>query len=104
MHVRNLSSRLADGDVGALLDKRRGQSKEYVLTADVKSQIVLQYSANAVTGRSTASRDVAADIGERCGLALRDRTLRHCIAKLGLGKIARALPELVDRIKRGSGA
>ncbi len=104
VHVRNLAARLAVGDVEALLDKRRGQQKEYVLTPNVKSQIVLQYTANAVLGRATGSKAVVADIGERCGLAVSDRTCRHCIAKLGLGKIATKLPELVDSVKKGSGA
>ncbi len=103
VHVRNLAARLADGDVEVLLDKRRGQQKQHVLTPDVKSEIVLQYSANAVTGRSTSSRAVVADIGERCNLELSDRTLRYCIAKLGLGKLTTELPQLVDRIKKGSG-
>ncbi len=103
VHVRNLATRLADGDVEALLDKRRGQQKEFVLTAEVKSEIVLQYSANAVTGKSTSSKAVVADIGERCELALSDRTLRYCVAKLGLGKLITHLPKLVDHIKKGSG-
>jgi hypothetical protein len=102
VHVRNLSDRLAGGDVEALRDKRHGQQKQHILTPEVKSEIVLQYSANAVTGRSTSSRAVAADISERCELALSDRTLRYCIAKLGLGKLTKDLPELVDRLKRGS--
>jgi len=102
-HVRNLAARLAGGDVEALRDKRRGQQKQHVLTPEVKSEIVLQYSANAVTGRSTSSRAVVADIEERCELALSDRTLRYCIAKLGLGKLTKDLPKLVDSIKRGSG-
>ncbi len=102
VHVRNLAARLADGDVEALRDKRRGQQKQHVLTPEVKSEIVLQYSANAVTGRSTSSRAVVADIEERCELTLSDRTLRYCIAKLGLGKLTKDLPELVDRLKRGS--
>jgi len=103
VHVRHLASRLAEGDVEALLDKRRGQQKQHVLTPEAQSEIVLQCSANAVTGRSTSSRAIAADIGERCELALSDRTLRYCIARLGLGKLRTDLPELVDRIKRGSG-
>lgn len=101
VHVRNLAAHLASGDVETLLDKRRGQQKQHVLTPEVKSEIVLQYAANAVTGRCTSSMAVVADIKERCELALSDRTLRYCIAKLGLGKLTKDLPELVDRIKRG---
>lgn len=104
VHARNLSTRLAEEGVEALLDKRRGPRREYVLTPEVKSEIVLQYSANAVTGCSTLSGDVAADLGRRRGIALSDRTLRHCVVKLGLKKLSTALPELVDRIKKGSGA
>lgn len=102
VYVRNLAARLAAGDVEALRDKRRGQQKQHVLTPEVKSEIVLQYAANAVMGRSTSSRAVVADIGERCELKLSDRTLRYCIAKLGLGKLTKDLPKLVDSIKRGS--
>lgn len=103
VHVRHLAGRLAGGDVEALRDQRRGQQQQHVLTAEVKSEIVLQYAANAVTGRCTSSRAVVADIDERCDLGLSDRTLRHCIAKLGLGKLTTDLPELVGRIKKGSG-
>lgn len=102
-HVRNLAARLAHGDVDELRDKRRGQQKQLVLTPEVKSEIVLQCSANAVTGRSTSSRAVVADIEERCELTLSDRTLRYCIAELGLRNLTRDLPRLIDRIKRGSG-
>ncbi len=103
VHVRHLSARLAGGDVEALRDQRRGQRQQHVLTAEVKSEIVLQYAANAMTGRSTSSRAVVADIGERCDVALSARTVRHGLAGLGLGKLTTALPELVDRIKKGSG-
>jgi len=103
VHVRHLSARLAGGDVEALRDQRRGQPQQHVLTPDVKSEIVLQYAANAVTGRSTSSRAVVADIGERCDLALSARTVRHGMAGLGLGRLTTELPELVDRIKKGSG-
>lgn len=102
VHVRNLATRLADGDVEALRDKRHGQQKQFVLTPEIKSEIVLQYSANAVTGKCTSSKAVVADISERCDLELSDRTLRYCIAKLGLKKLTKDLPKLVDLIKRGS--
>lgn len=103
VHVRNLAAALAAGDVEALLDRRRGRREAHVLTSDVKSEIVLQYAANAVTGRSTSSAEVAADLADRSGLQVSDRTLRHCIEGLGLGRIATELPRLVERLKRGSG-
>lgn len=102
-HVQNLAARLARGDIEELLDKRRGQQKQHVLTPEVKSEIVLQCSANAVTGRSTSSNAVVADIEERCELTLSDRTLRYCVAELGLRNLTRDLPRLIDRIKKGSG-
>lgn len=104
VHVRNLAARLASDDVEALLDRRRGRQDEPVLTPEVKAEIVLQCSANAVTGRSTASKAVAADIEERTELVVPDRTLRHCLAKLGLRKLAHELPKLIGTIKKGSGA
>lgn len=102
VHVHNLATRLAGEDVEGLRDKRHGQQKQFVLTPEVKSEIVLQYSANAVTGRCTSSKAVVADIRERCDLELSDRTLRYCIAKLGLEKLTKDLPKLVKLIKRGS--
>ena len=103
VHVRHLSARLAADDVEALADQRRGQQQRQVLTGEVMSEIVLQYAANAVTGRGTSSRAVVEDVGARCGLALSARTVRHGMAGLGLEKLATQLPELVSRIKRGSG-
>ena len=102
VHARNLLARLAKGGAEALLDKRGGSRRDHVLTPEVKSEIVLQYSANAVTGGSTLSADVAADLDKRCGIVVSDRTLRHCVSKLGLKKLRTTLPELVDRIKKGS--
>lgn len=104
VHVRSLAKRLLDDDVEALLDRRRGRQGESVLIPEVKAEIVLQCSANAVTGRSTASKAIAADIGERTGTVLSDRTLRHCIAKVGLRKLMRELPSLITDIKGGSRA
>lgn len=101
-HTRNLAANLHDGDVAAILDKRQGQQHSFVLTTEVKSQIILQSAANALSCKSTSSQSIVRALSERCKLNLSDRTVRDCLSKLGLNTIARSLPKLVDSIKKGS--
>ncbi len=101
-HTRNLAASLRDNDVEALLDKRQGQLHSFVLTPEVKAEIVAQSAANAMTGHPTSGKAIASALRRRCGLELSDRTVRDGMMKLGLSQLAKKLPELVGSIKKGS--
>lgn len=101
-HVRHLARKMAEGGAEDLLDQRKGQLCDYRYTSEVKSEIVLQFAVNAMTGRPTSSRVLTRDINERRDLGLADRSVRWHVDRLGLAMIAAALPSLVEDLKRGS--
>jgi hypothetical protein len=101
-HVRHLARKMAEGGAEDLVDQRKGQLCDYRYTSEVKSEIVLQFAVNAMTGRPTSSRVLTRDINERRDLGLADRSVRWHLDRLGLAMIAAALPSLVENLKRGS--
>ena len=100
--VRELADAMCQGDVLALIDKRRGQQKDYMFTPEVKSELVQQFSLNALGGRPTSGRAIAEDLQQRCELELSERSVRLHLNKLGLSRIADSLPELFEEQKKTS--
>ena len=103
-HVRTLCRKLEAEGAGSLLDRRRGQKQDYRITPEVKSELVVQAAAHAMTGQSVSSAAVVASLNERKRWELSERTVRLHMQKLGLAKIVTALPALVGQIKKGSRA
>lgn len=101
-HVQVLAKRLFDEDVHALIDKRTGQQKETVLTDEVKSEMILQWAANAVSGRSVSGKALAADLAQRCEIVVPERTLRYGLAGLKLQGLATRLRDVVSAAKKNS--
>lgn len=99
-HIYNLSKKLQEQDVQGLIDKRQGQKKDYKFSSEVKTEIVQQFAANAIIGESTSSRTIAKQLKHRCNLNLPDRSIRLHIEKIGLGRITKSLPGLVDSLKK----
>lgn len=102
-HTLYLKREMIAGSTEMLLDGRQGQKQDYVFKPEIKAQLILQCSANAIAGKSTASEVLAIDLMERCGLALSPRSIRYHIQKLGLKNIDVTLPEIIDRLKKNSG-
>ena len=100
--VRDLASALEQEDVLALMDKRRGQQKDYIFTSEVKSELVQQFTLNAVSGRPTSGHAIAEDLKQRCELEVSERSVRLHLNKLGLPNIAKSLPELLEAQKKTS--
>ena len=98
--VSNLSKGLIENDVLSLIDKRKGQQKDYVINKDVKSEMIQQYVANLVTGKSTSSNNITKQVNEVCKTDISDRTIRQHISKIGLNKVKRTLPELLKELKK----
>jgi len=101
-HTRQLNTKMHEGDVDALIDKRKGQTQDYRFTAEIKGELIQQVAANTVTGKSTSSRIISEQINERCNLNLPDRSVRLHMQKLGLPKISKSLLTLVETLKKNS--
>ena len=99
-HTRELNYRLHDKDAYALIDKRRGQLQDYRFTPEIKSELVQQFTANAISGQKTSSRMIAEQIEKRCNLHLSDRSIRFHMQKLGLYRIVKSLPQLLSTLKK----
>lgn len=84
-------------DVSGLTDKRRGQQQDYVFTPEIKSELILQFTLNAVLGKSTSGSVLAGDLKERTQLDLSDRSIRMYISKLGLKNMDEKLRSLIEK-------
>lgn len=102
VHISRLSQALVEGDVQALIDKRKGQKQDYLFSPEIKAELVQQFAANAVTGKQSSSRIISEQLKERCNLNLPDRSVRLHIKKLALPRIAKSLPGLVETLKKTS--
>jgi len=100
VQVSNLSKGLIENDVLSLIEKRKGQQKNYVINKDVKSELIQQYVANLVTGKSISSNNITKQVNEVCKTDIADRTIRQYISKIGLNKVKRTFPELLKEFKK----
>ena len=89
-------------DVSGLLDKRRGQQKDHVFTPEIKSELILQFTSNAVSGKSTSGSALAHDLKERTQLDLSDRSIRMYISKLGLKDMDKKLRSMIEKKTLGN--
>ncbi len=102
VHTRQLCEKLYSEDAHSLIDKRKGQLKDYTYTSDIKSKIIKQFTVNAVTGASTSSQIISQQLNDKHNLKLSDRSVRSHIRKLGLHKIAKSLSLEVTKVKKSS--
>jgi repressor of nif and glnA expression len=84
----------------ALVDKRQGQNKDYLVDKTVKAELIQHFAAQSIVGRSTSSRALAELLNEQSQLDLSERTVRWHMNKLGLDLIKKTLPELVEALKK----
>ncbi|MCP3967412.1 MAG: helix-turn-helix domain-containing protein [Desulfobacteraceae bacterium] len=101
-HIRDLSKNLRAYDIEALLDKRRGQQKEYTFTEDIKAEIIQQFVVNLINKRPTVSSQITDQVNEACRTSLSGRAMRQHLSKLGLPKIKESLPKLLEGVKKSS--
>jgi len=100
VQIRSLAKELQEKDICCLLDKRQGQKKDYVFNPEIKAEMIQQYIANLVNKKKTSSQALSEDLKERCDIDLPSRTIRFHIEKLGLSKIKKSLPKLIDGLKK----
>ena len=102
-HCRELAKKLEGNDVDeSLIDKRQGLKKDYLFTPEVKSELILQFTLNALSGWPTSGRAISEDLEQRCGIEVSERSVRLYLNKLGLSKIADSLHELLAAQKKTS--
>ncbi|MCR4320247.1 MAG: helix-turn-helix domain-containing protein [Candidatus Brocadiaceae bacterium] len=87
-------------DVFGLINKRRGQIKNYQMSPEVETLFIQQFAAHAVTGKSTSSIVLAQELNKESEVNISDRTVRVHTKKLGLATIAKSLPKLVATLKK----
>lgn len=102
-HVGYLINKIAENDLACLIDKRQGQQKDYVFTPEIKSELIVQFAANAATGKPTSSPVLTKDIEKRTSHKLSERSVRFYINSLGLKNKASLLWELVGLKKNFAG-
>ena len=102
VHTRQLCEKLYSEDVHSLIDKRKGQLKDYTYTPEIKEEIIKQVTVNAVIGASISSETISKQLNDKHNLKLSDRSIRLHMKKLGLHKIAKSLSTEVDKLKKRS--
>jgi len=98
--TRKLKTALIKKDVPVLIDKRRGQQRDYRVTSELKAEMIQQFVLNTSMRVSTSSEQLSLDLRERCQIDLEPRTIRLHLAKLGLPEIRNTLPELLQTVKK----
>jgi hypothetical protein len=101
-YIPALCRKLGAEDAHAVLDRRVGQQKDYRVTEQMKAELVVQWAANAAAGKTCSSPALSADLRDRCGIDLSERTIRHHLSKLGLLSKAKALSGLIGSVKKSS--
>ena len=95
-----LSRKIKTDDINILLEQRHGQVKDYKITSEVKGELIQQFTANVAIGKKCSSEILAKDLKIRANLDLSSRTIRYHIEKLGLSKIRKTLPNLIEALKK----
>jgi transposase len=101
-HTAALARRLREQGARSLADQRQGQKEDYIVTSNVKAELIQQFAVDVITSGRTSSAAISEKLKERCGIVIPDRTIRHHLSRLGLGSIKRSLPQLVAAVKKTS--
>ena len=96
-NIDMLLNKMRVDDISALVDKRKGQQKDYVFTPEIKSELIVQFSTNAAIGKSTSGSTLANDLKERTQLDLSGRSIRMHLSKLGLKGAAGKLQSIIKK-------
>jgi hypothetical protein len=95
-----LARRLNEQGALSLLDQRQGQKQDFRVPQLIKAEVVQQFALDVITSGQTSGRAISAELKERCDIFVPARTVRHHLARMGLGKIKKSLPQLVSAVKK----
>ena len=95
-----LARRLDEQGALSLLDQRQGQKQDYRVPEEAQADVIQQFALDVITSVQTSGRTISAELKERCDISIPARTVRHHLARMGLGKIKKSLPQLVSAVKK----
>jgi len=101
-HTAVLARRLREQGSRSLVDQRKGQQQDFVMTPQVKAELVQQFTVDVITTGRTSSSGISEKLKERCSIDISERTVRHHLARMGLSGIKHSLPQLVAGVKKTS--
>jgi len=100
-HCWELSAKLLqEGVTQVLIDKRKGQKHDFRVDLSIKAELIKHFAARAVTGHSISSQALAQIINTSRKVCISPRTIRWHMNKMGLTKIKKTLPQLVETLKK----
>lgn len=97
-----LAGVLRNKDVKGIIDRRRGQKRDYLFTPDVKAELIQQFVIDIVTRGKISGEQLALHINQRCELALSPRSILHHLSALGLNRIKTSLPAKLAETKKNA--
>ena len=103
VHVCNLAKAIESEDVHGLLDKRKGQTKDYKVNPEIKGELIQQFALASINKQKTTGKALSQQLKNQCQLDVSERTIRYHIEKLGLKKIKKSLPKMYHEFKKNSG-
>ena len=103
VHVCNLAKAIESEDVHCLIDKRKGQTKDFKVNPEIKGELIQEFTLASLNKQKTSGKAISQHLKNRCQIEVSERTIRHHIAKLGLQKIKKSLPEMYHDFKKNSG-
>ena len=102
VHVTRLAKKLAAEDIVGLIDQRRGQQQDYVVTPDVKGEIIQQFVIDVVQDGKVSGEGLSKNLLARCQHQLSPNTILAHMDMMGLSKIKKTLPSLLETIKKNT--
>lgn len=103
VHVCNLAKAIESEDVHCLIDKRKGQTKDFKVNPEIKGELIQEFTLASLNKQKTSGKAISQHLKNRCQIEVSERTIRHHIAKLGLQKIKKSLPKMYHDLKKNSG-
>ncbi len=95
-----LARKLQQHDVESILDKRRGQQRDYLFTPEIKGEVIQQFILDIVEQGHTSGEQLSKNLAKRRQLDLSPRSILHHLSELGLTKIKTSLLENLTSSKK----
>ncbi len=100
-YCKELATKLEeDGATNTLVEKRKGPKEPFCVDSSIKTELIENFAARAVTGHSISSQALADVINDSQNTKISSRTISWHMNKLGLMKIKKSLPQLVETLKK----
>ncbi len=98
--VRRLHQSLFANDIDGIVDKRRGQLKDYRVDSELKGQMIAQFILELAEHGSVSSAAVAQRLEAEGHKSVADRTIRQHLNQMGLIQVKSKLKVGLQAIKK----